>query len=71
MYGDRIRARYGRSHDKVQYPVGEPPVLLFHGTNAKAAPVILKEGMQAMAANTCICPKGCILPCWLAGEEGS
>lgn len=49
IIGGRIRARYGHSHDKVSYPIGVPPALLFHGTNEKAAPMILKEGLRAMA----------------------
>ncbi|NOU94875.1 RNA 2'-phosphotransferase [Paenibacillus sp. LMG 31456] len=46
--GGRIRARYGHSHDKISYPAAEPPDVLYHGTNIKAAPVILKEGIQPM-----------------------
>ncbi|TXK80026.1 RNA 2'-phosphotransferase [Paenibacillus sp. N3.4] len=46
--GDRIRARYGHSHDKVSYPAAVPPTQLFHGTNVVAAPTILKVGIQAM-----------------------
>ncbi|NEW07872.1 RNA 2'-phosphotransferase [Paenibacillus sp. SYP-B3998] len=46
--GDRIRARYGHSHDKVSYPAAVPPASLYHGTNANAAPVILKEGLRSM-----------------------
>lgn len=47
--GDRIRARYGHSHDKVQYEAGTPPLTLFHGTNLKAAPIILREGIRPMS----------------------
>jgi putative RNA 2'-phosphotransferase len=47
--GDRIRARYGHSHDKVQYTPGEPPSILYHGTNKKALQSILKEGLSPMS----------------------
>ncbi|UUZ81448.1 RNA 2'-phosphotransferase [Paenibacillus sp. P26] len=47
--GGRIRARYGHSHDRVSYPAAAPPAVLYHGTNTKAAPVILKEGIQPMS----------------------
>ena len=46
--GDRIRARYGYSHDKVQYPPGTPPSRLFHGTNTQALSSILQEGLRSM-----------------------
>ncbi|MFC3800876.1 RNA 2'-phosphotransferase [Cohnella sp. GCM10012308] len=45
---ERIRARYGHSHDKVQYAPGEPPEVLYHGTNTKALPSILQEGLLPM-----------------------
>ncbi|MBY9079188.1 RNA 2'-phosphotransferase [Paenibacillus sp. HN-1] len=45
----RIRARYGHSHDKVGYTPGEPPAILYHGTNKKALPTILKEGLSPMS----------------------
>lgn len=47
--GGRIRARYGHSHDKVQYVPGEPPAILYHGTNKKALPSIRKEGLSPMS----------------------
>ncbi|KRF21389.1 RNA 2'-phosphotransferase [Paenibacillus sp. Soil787] len=46
--GERIRARYGHSHDKVSYPAATPPNVLYHGTNVLAAPVILKQGLRPM-----------------------
>ncbi|UKS24449.1 RNA 2'-phosphotransferase [Paenibacillus sp. HWE-109] len=46
--GDRIRARYGHSHDKVSYPAAVPPKVLYHGTNVKAAPLILNQGLRPM-----------------------
>lgn len=45
---ERIRARYGHSHNKVTYTPGIPPSILFHGTNRKAVPSILKEGIRLM-----------------------
>ncbi|TBL80812.1 RNA 2'-phosphotransferase [Paenibacillus thalictri] len=44
----RIRARYGHSHGKISYPAANPPVTLYHGTNVKAAPRILTEGIRPM-----------------------
>jgi putative RNA 2'-phosphotransferase len=46
---DRIRARYGHSHDKVQYRPAVPPSILYHGTNPKALSSILKEGIRPMS----------------------
>ncbi|WP_138752871.1 RNA 2'-phosphotransferase [Paenibacillus sinopodophylli] len=45
----RIRARYGHSHDKITYVPGEQPAVLYHGTNKKALPSILKEGLSPMS----------------------
>ncbi|MEK5161711.1 RNA 2'-phosphotransferase [Paenibacillus macerans] len=45
----RIRARYGHSHDRVTYTPGEPPAVLYHGTNKIALPSILKEGLHPMS----------------------
>ncbi|WP_438447038.1 RNA 2'-phosphotransferase [Gorillibacterium sp. sgz5001074] len=47
--GDRIRARYGHSHDKVQYTPGIPPAVLYHGTNKMAVSSILREGISPMS----------------------
>lgn len=47
--GERIRARYGHSHDKVTYDPGTPPSILFHGTNCTALPLILKNGIRPMS----------------------
>ncbi|MNI82600.1 RNA 2'-phosphotransferase [compost metagenome] len=44
----RIRARYGHSHDKVNYIPGEPPNVLYHGTNKIALPSIIEEGLRPM-----------------------
>ncbi|WP_058304563.1 RNA 2'-phosphotransferase [Gorillibacterium timonense] len=45
----RIKARYGHSHDKVRYTPGEPPAILYHGTNKKALPSIRREGLSPMS----------------------
>ncbi|MFD0589048.1 RNA 2'-phosphotransferase [Paenibacillus sp. GCM10027627] len=47
--GDRIRAKYGHSHDKVQYAPAQPPATLYHGTNKDALPAILKDGLRPMS----------------------
>jgi putative RNA 2'-phosphotransferase len=49
MENGRIRARYGHSHDKVRYEPGEPPAVLYHGTNEKALPSIREEGINPMS----------------------
>ncbi|MFF2480070.1 RNA 2'-phosphotransferase [Paenibacillus sp. NPDC058071] len=46
--GGCIRARYGHSHDRIQYVPGDPPATVYHGTNSKALPLILKEGLKPM-----------------------
>lgn len=46
--GDRIRARYGHSHDKVRYPAATPPARLYHGTNRMALHSIQREGIRPM-----------------------
>ncbi|RAU98877.1 RNA 2'-phosphotransferase [Paenibacillus sp. YN15] len=46
--GERIRARYGHSHDHISYTPEIPPAVLYHGTNQKALPSILKEGLLPM-----------------------
>lgn len=45
---ERIKARYGHSHTKINYEPGTPPPTLFHGTHAGALPVIMKEGLRPM-----------------------
>lgn len=45
----RIRARYGHSHEKVSYTPAVPPAILYHGTNTKALPSILQEGIRPMS----------------------
>ncbi|MGO4543348.1 RNA 2'-phosphotransferase [Paenibacillus sp. 2TAB23] len=45
----RIRARYGHSHDKISYAPAEQPDVLYHGTNKKALPSILNEGLKPMS----------------------
>lgn len=48
VYG-RIRALYGHSDVRdIEYPAAEPPELLYHGTNARAAEAIREEGLAAM-----------------------
>ncbi|MHA6532887.1 RNA 2'-phosphotransferase [Paenibacillus sp. BAC0078] len=46
--GERIKARYGHSHAKLEYEPGTPPLVLYHGTHQNALPAILKEGLQPM-----------------------
>ncbi|MNI35178.1 RNA 2'-phosphotransferase [compost metagenome] len=48
IVGDRIRARYGHSHDKVSYSALVPPAKLYHGTNHNAVLSILEEGIYSM-----------------------
>ncbi|WP_259391463.1 RNA 2'-phosphotransferase [Paenibacillus sp. 1011MAR3C5] len=42
----RIRARYGHSHDRVNYSPAEPPAILYHGTNKQR---------QAFGSNVLLC----------------
>ncbi|MFB9327574.1 RNA 2'-phosphotransferase [Paenibacillus aurantiacus] len=44
----RIRARYGHSVERFAYEAAVPPAVLYHGTNAKALPIIKQEGLRAM-----------------------
>ncbi|MVP01863.1 RNA 2'-phosphotransferase [Paenibacillus lutrae] len=48
IIGERIRARYGHSHDKISYAPGNPPPKLYHGTNTNALASILKNGISPM-----------------------
>ncbi len=44
---NHIRAMYGHSKPTIVYPSIEPPIKLFHGTNAKALINIRKNGLSA------------------------
>ncbi len=44
----RIKARYGHSKGKIRYEKGEPPAILFHGTNRQALPSIMETGLLPM-----------------------
>lgn len=44
----RIRARYGHSVARVEYPVAVPPDTLYHGTPPGAAAAIEAEGLKPM-----------------------
>lgn len=46
--GERIKARYGHSHTKVDYKPGLPPYVLYHGTHEHALSAILSEGLKPM-----------------------
>ena len=48
--GNKIRALYGHSTKETQisYDVVEPPEVLYHGTSAEAADLILIEGLKPM-----------------------
>lgn len=48
LVGNRIRARYGHSAVRIQLPEGEPPEILYHGTNAVAMEEIKKTGLKEM-----------------------
>jgi putative RNA 2'-phosphotransferase len=46
----RIRAYYGHSlPEKIEKNAAIPPDVLYHGTNAKALEIILKEGLKPMS----------------------
>ncbi len=48
--GERIRALYGHSDaPPVEYPLAEPPELLFHGTVIAALESIRREGLSAQS----------------------
>ncbi|OMF11163.1 RNA 2'-phosphotransferase [Paenibacillus amylolyticus] len=42
----RIRARYGHSYQKIEYNAGNPPDILYHGTNQQALPFIMTDGLD-------------------------
>ncbi|MDO3408342.1 RNA 2'-phosphotransferase [Saccharibacillus sp. CPCC 101409] len=44
----RIRARYGHSFGRVNYPQGTPPAVLYHGTGRHALPSIEEHGLLPM-----------------------
>lgn len=47
--GEKIRALYGHSTEhKLIKQIAEPPEILYHGTVANVADVILKEGLKPM-----------------------
>lgn len=47
--GDRIRANQGHSTDvKMEFEIGEPPVILYHGTAECNVATILSEGLKKM-----------------------
>ncbi|MGE6226198.1 RNA 2'-phosphotransferase [Paenibacillus chitinolyticus] len=46
---DSIRARYGHSHERITYEASEPPSVLYHGTNRKAVPQIMTDGLLPMS----------------------
>lgn len=46
---NRIRARYGHSQLRIDYPPIEPPELLYHGTHKSALPAIRANGLQSMS----------------------
>jgi putative RNA 2'-phosphotransferase len=47
--GDCIRSNYGHSLSvDIDHPVVTPPEILYHGTAAKGALLILQEGMKPM-----------------------
>ena len=47
--GDRIRARQGHSVPVIlEYPLTEPPPVLWHGTHPSALDAILRDGLRPM-----------------------
>jgi putative RNA 2'-phosphotransferase len=49
MEGGRIRALYGHSISRrIARPPADPPAWLFHGTSARAAEAIRREGLRSM-----------------------
>lgn len=43
-----IRARYGHSRKKIEYPISTPPDTLIHGTHTGAVEKILQTGLKKM-----------------------
>lgn len=49
LTADAIRANYGHSlRERIEHEVQVPPAILWHGTNEKAAPIILSSGIRPM-----------------------
>ena len=46
--GSMIRARYGHSSQKIEYPEGNPPAMLYHGTHQGALNSIKEKGILKM-----------------------
>ncbi|WP_230970280.1 RNA 2'-phosphotransferase [Nitrogeniibacter aestuarii] len=48
--GDWIRANYGHSLDRqIEYPQGEPPAVLYHGTSEAALGEVMRAGLLPMS----------------------